>query len=428
MTAAPSAASPPARSLRAKLAIIAALYFAQGFPYGVFSELVPTFLRFRGVGLAEIGFLTAIGVPWSIKFLWAPLVDRLGTRKRWILAMQLLLAADFAVLALSDVAAVGGGGRALLFVGGVLLALTVLSATQDIAIDAYAIELLEEREYGVGNGVKTTAYRLALITSSGLLVALAAVVPWSGVFAAAAVLMALLVVVTATVPSPPVERARSRSWGEEMRIAVVDPFRAFLAIPGAVPVLVFVLAFKAGDFALLPMSRPFWIDAGFGPGDIGVAVGTVGVVANIAGALLGGGLTTRLGIFRALWMLGLAQAASNLAYYGAALAAPSHPLLYGVVVVEQFTGGLGTAAFLACLMALCERRYAATQYALLSALFDVGRRLVFAQSGVAAEQLGYPTYFLLTFVLAFPAFVLLPWVRRALAAREARTVTAAAAG
>jgi PAT family beta-lactamase induction signal transducer AmpG len=409
----------PARSLRGKLAIIAALYFAQGFPYGVFAELVPTFLRFRGVGLAEIGLLTAIGIPWSIKFLWAPLVDRVATRKRWILATQLLLVGILALLALTDAAALHAGGQALLFVGGVLLALSVLSATQDIAIDAYSIELLETREYGVGNGVKATAYRLALIASSGLLVALAAVMPWSGVFLVAAAIMAGLVCVTMFVPSPRVERAIGRSWAEEMRIAVVDPFRAFLAIPGALPVLVFVLAFKAGDFALQPMARPFWIDAGFGPADIGVAVGTVGLIANIAGALLGGALTTRLGIFRALWMLGLAQAASNLAYYVAALVGASQPVLYGAVVIEQFTGGLGTAAFLACLMALCERRYAATQYALLSALFDLGRRLVFAQSGVATEHLGYATYFLLTFALAFPAFALLPWVKRALAAREA---------
>jgi PAT family beta-lactamase induction signal transducer AmpG len=420
-----SAAPAVARPLRAKLAIIAALYFAQGFPYGVVNELVPTFLRFRGVGLAEIGFVTAIGLPWSIKFLWAPLVDRIGTRKRWILAMQLLLAGAMLPLALSDAAPLQGGREALLFVGVVLLVLSVLSATQDIAIDAYAIELLEPREYGISNGVKATSYRVALIASSGFLVALAALIPWSGVFLVAAAIMAALVGVTAFVPSPRVERATGRSWTEEMRIAVVDPFRAFLAIPGALPVLVFVLAFKAGDFALQPMARPFWIDAGFGPGDIGLAVGTVGIVANIAGALLGGALTTRLGIFRALWMLGLAQAASNLAYYLAALVGASTPVLYGTVVVEQFTGGLGTAAFLACLMALCERRYAATQYALLSALFDLGRRLVFAQSGVATEHLGYPTYFLLTFALAFPAFALLPWVKRALAAREAAPARAA---
>lgn len=422
-----SAPSPAARPLRTKLAIIAALYFAQGFPYGVFSELVPTFLRFRGVGLAEIGFLTAIGLPWSIKFLWAPLVDRIGTRKRWILGTQLLLTAVMVALALSDMSTLATSSRALLLLGGILLALTIISATQDIAIDAYSIELLDTREYGVGNGIKATAYRVALITSSGLLVVLARYIPWSGVFAAAAVLMGLLVGVTTFVPSPHVQRERARSWAEEMRIAVVDPFRAFLALPGALPVLTFVVVFKFGDFALQPMSRPFWIDAGYGPADIGFAVGTVGFAAAIGGALLGGALTTRWGIFRALWVLGLAQALSNLAYYGAALFGTSQPVLYGTVVVEQFTGGLGTAAFLACLMALCERRYAATQYALLSALFDVGRRLVFAQSGVATEHLGYATYFLLTFLLAFPAFALLPWVRRALAAREATTKDARSA-
>jgi PAT family beta-lactamase induction signal transducer AmpG len=181
--------------------------------------------------------------------------------------------------------------------------------------------------------------------------------------------------------------------------------------------MLFVLTFKLGDMALGPMVRPFWVDQHFTPVQIGAVPGTLGVVTTILGALLGGGLTARWGIFRALWTLGIAQAASNLVYAAAAALPPSTPLMYTASIVESFCGGLGTAPFLAFLMSICDKAHAATQYALLSALFGLTRVVAGALSGWATERVGYAAYFAVTFFLAWPALILLPWVRRWTSAR-----------
>jgi PAT family beta-lactamase induction signal transducer AmpG len=192
---------------------------------------------------------------------------------------------------------------------------------------------------------------------------------------------------------------------------ILEPLRQFARVPGFAYVVLFVLTFKLGDMALGPMVRPFWVDRHFTPVQIGAIPGTLGVIATIAGALAGGHLTGRWGAFRALWILGIAQAASNLVYAAAAALPPSTPLMYAASVVESFCGGLGTAPFLAFLMSICDKAHAATQYALLSALFGLTRVLSGALSGWATESLGYTVYFTLTFVLAWPALLLLPRVR-----------------
>ena len=176
------------------------------------------------------------------------------------------------------------------------------------------------------------------------------------------------------------------------------------------------MLFKLDISAMEPMTRPFWVDRGFTLEEIGAILTTGRIIATVSGAVLGGILTTRWGIFRALWVLGMVQALSSLGYAGAAAAAPSKPLMTGVALFENFAAGLGTAAFIAFLMSVCERRYAATQYAVLSALLALTRTLAGAASGSLAERLGYAHYFLLTFALGLPAFGLLPWLRRS--ARE----------
>ena len=410
---APSAAGPN-RPLRTKLAIVALLYFSQGLPFGVFDQLVPTFLRFEGVALADITEIVArLGLAWTLKFLWAPLVDQIGSRKAWIVGAQLLLAASLGAIAMVDVASVGP------IVWLALAALTFLSATQDIAIDAYSIELLSEREYGAANGIRVTAYRVALIAAGGFLVILAGRTGWQPVFWVAAAIMLALAAATAMLPAVQrPARAANAEEGALLERTFWRPLRTLAALPAFAATLVFALTFKAGDFALLVVTRPFWVDSGYSPEAIGFVLTTLGMIATIVGALVGGMLTTRWGIFRALWILGLVQALSNLAYWWAAVGGATRPLMYGAAAVEQFTNGLGTAAFLAFLMALCDRRYAATQYALLSALYGLGRSLVMDQAGRVTELLGYAPYFLVTFAAALPAFALLPWVRRTLQARH----------
>jgi len=391
-----------------KLFWVAVLYFAEGFPFGVINDALPVYLRVHGLRLADIGLLSLVGLPWTLKFLWAPAVDLWGHRRTWVLACQgSLVPGLLAVLCLDPT-------RVSLTLWVVLLALAFASATQDIAIDAYTIELLDRSEMGPANGVRVTAYRVALIAAGGAFLAAAGLLGWPAAFVGAAIIMGMSLLVCRWLPHPPPVGGPGTApppGSSVFERAVVIPLRAFFDRPGFVVVMLFTLTFKLGDMALGPMVRPFWVDRHFSPLQIGAVVGTLGVVSTILGALLGGSLTARWGMFRALWVLGLGQAGSNLIYAAAAALPPSTPLMYAASVIESFCGGLGTAPFLAFLMAICDKRHAATQYAVLSALFGLTRVLAGAVSGWAAERLGYAPYFALTFFLAGPALLLLPWMR-----------------
>jgi len=392
-----------------KLTWVAILYFAEGFPFGIVNDALPIFFRIHGIRLADIGLLSLVGLPWTLKFFWAPAVDLWGRRRTWVVGCQIFL-----VLGLLAVLAVDPS-RVSAILWAVVLGLAFFSATQDIAIDAYTIELLDEREMGPANGVRVTAYRVALIAAGGLFVAAAGLIGWPAAFVGAAAVMALSCLLSSRLPHArpdPVTPVPATPTRGTLERAIWTPLQQFFGYPGFVSVMLFVLTFKLGDMALGPMVRPFWVDRHFTPFQIGAVPGTLGVVSTILGALLGGGLTARWGIFRALWVLGIAQAASNLVYAAAAALPPSMPLMYAASIVESFCGGLGTAPFLAFLMSICDKAHAATQYALLSALFGLTRVMAGAVSGWVTEEIGYAAYFTLTFFLAWPALALLPWVRR----------------
>ena len=393
---------------RTKLMWVALLYFAEGLPFGLLFDAFPVYFRLHGMSLTEIGLLSVVGLPWTLKFLWAPLVDIAGSRRSWIVTCQGLLALDLGLLLFLDPTASGS----LAWAG--LIGLAILAATQDIAIDAYTIELLDQTEMGPANGLRVSTYRVALIVAGGVFVGAAGLVGWQPAFLTAAVLLALLALVSSQMPRPaqePQGRPVTQSWSSALTHGFLNPLTSLWRRPGVGAVLLFVLLFKLGDMALGPMARPFWVDREFTPLQIGLIPGTVGVVSTILGALLGGRLTKQWGLFRALWVLGIAQAGSNLFYAVTAALPRSELLMYCASIVESFCGGLGTAPFLAFLMSICDKRQAATQYALLSALFGLGRSLSGAFSGVLTQSVGYTTYFTLTFFLAWPAFVLLPWVR-----------------
>ncbi len=406
-------------STTTKLTWVAILYFAEGFPFGIVNDAFPVFLRIHGVRLAEIGLFSLVGLPWTLKFLWAPAVDLWGQRRVWVTGCQILLTLGLLATLTVDPSRVSG------ILWTVVLGLAIFSATQDIAIDAYTIELLDEKEMGPANGVRVTAYRVALIAAGGLFVALAGTVGWPIAFLGAAAIMGLCSLLSARLPRAihqPAGGGTASNAGSprasSLEQAVWTPLRQFFRYPGFLAVMLFVLTFKLGDMALGPMVRPFWVDRLFSPVQIGAVPGTLGVIGTILGALLGGALTARWGIFRALWVLGIFQAASNLGYATVAALPPSTPLMYLASLVESFCGGLGTAPFLAFLMSICDKAHAATQYALLSALFGLTRVVAGTVSGWATEELGYATYFFLTFFLAWPALLLLPWVWRWTAARE----------
>ena len=390
---------------RAKLFWVGVLYFAEGFPFGLLIDTFPVYFRIHGVSLAQIGLLNVVGLAWMLKWIWAPAVDLWGQYRTWIVWCQAALALGLLGVLFLDPSHIGVSWWTL------LLVLALLSATQDIAIDAYTITLLDKHELGSGNGVRVTAYRVALIVAGGLFVALGGLIGWIRTLIIAAAVLALSALLCRRSPLAFPRGDLVEPRPSRLAQAVIAPLRHFLLRPGFAGVALFILTFKLGDMALGPMIKPFWVDRGFTPVEIGIVPGTVGAVSTIAGALLGGLLTERWGIFRALWVLGVFQAGSNLVYAGAAAIPPSAPLMYTASLVESFCGGLGTSPFLAFLMSLCSRSNPATQYALLSAMFGLTRVVAGGFSGFAAEQFGYASYFALTCVLAMPAFALLPWVK-----------------
>ena len=394
-------------TLQKKLFWIAVLYFAEGFPFGILYDFLPVYFREHSISLREIGLMSLIGLPWTLKFFWAPAIDLWGQRRHWMVGSQIGIILAMMAIPLFDPT------RIDLTLWLLLLCIPLLSATQDIAIDAYSIELMEQREMGRANGVRIAAYRLALMAMGGLLV-IAGWMGWHAAFVIAAVFMILSVLIcsraadrlTGRVKAPNESSIKTRvievTWGA---------LKQFYSRPGFLFVMLFILLFKLGDMAMGPMIKPFWVDRSFTLAQIGMVSVTIGVVMTTIGALLGGFLTDRWGIFHALWILGLAQAFSNLFYAFAASMPTSVPFIYTASIVESFSGGLGTGPFLAFLMSICDKRHAATQFALLSALFGLTRVVSGAFSGFAAEQMGYASYFIVTFFLAFPAFILLPWVK-----------------
>lgn len=393
---------------RTKLFWVAILYFAEGFPFGLIIDTFPVYLRFQGISLTSIGLLSLVGLPWTLKFIWAPVVDLWGRRKTWFVGCQILMSLVLLGTFYLDTSSIAP----LLWL---LLIMASLSATQDIAIDAYTIELLDDKEMGPANGIRVMTYRIALIGAGGLLIAMAGLVGWKAAFISATFLLAIVSFTCSKAPLVARHREQvdpAHGWKYRITEGVWYPLRSlFNKRSGFISVMLFILIFKLGDMAIGPMVKPFWVDRKFTPLQIGMIPGTIGVVSTVLGALLGGGLTSRWGIFRALWILGIAQAASNLVYAAAATLPPSQWLMYAASVVESFCGGLGTAPFLAFMMHICEKKYAATQYALLSALFGLTRSVSGAISGAATEHLGYAAYFILTFFLSGPAFLLLGRIR-----------------
>ncbi len=351
------------------------------------------------MSLAGIGLATGASAPWVLKFLWAPLVDRVGSRRAWIRACLVLLALATAMLAGADPTHHG------VRLGALLLLYVTLSATQDIAIDAYTIETTSGRELGVANSVRIGAYRAASFVSSALLVWVAARQGWPGAFLAGAGITAVLAAGSIVLPDT--------GRGSQHAQALAEPVTALLRRPGIWAVLLFALLFKLDISAMDPMTKPFWVARGLSLDQI-AALTTGRLLATLAGAALGGILATRTGIFRALWTMGLVQLLSSLGYAFAASVPTDPGLITAAALFENFAAGLGTAAFLAFLMSVCERRYAATQFALLSAIYALSRWAVGLGSGILAERLGFAHYFLLTFALGVPAYALLPWVRHAM--------------
>jgi len=391
-------------STRTKYCVVALLYFSEGLPFGIINNLLSVYFRVKKISLEEIGLLSLLGLAWSLKILWAPLVDRFGRRYFWVLPAQLFLALFSAGLALLD--PVSQKALFWLALAGICLA----SATQDIAADAYTIDILEEKELGPANGIRSAAYRVALITSGGFLVMLSEAMGWSLAFIAAGIILAVLALAVASLPAfhgrRPAVSASLPLWEQ-----YVGPIRKLFLKPHFGVAVIFILLFKVGEAMLVAMANPFWIDRGFTPGEIGLVVGTLGTLASIVGALSGGSLTARWGIRKALWILGAVQATASLGYTFASLPLAPRSSIYFAALLESLAIGLATAAFLSFLMKLCDKKFSATHYAFLTILFGLGRSLAGAAGGYSASFLGYPLFFFMTFLIGLAPLPLILCLR-----------------
>jgi PAT family beta-lactamase induction signal transducer AmpG len=389
-------------SLRWKLILVSLLYFAEGFPFGIIEKTLSVYFSQPQLhwSRVDLGLLSLALLPYALKFFWAPAVDFLGTRRLWIAACQVLMAAFLCLFMVLNPAE----PRILLWICIFLVA--TLSATQDIAIDAYSIEMLKTSEMGLANGFRYAAYRIAMQVSGGLLVAMSDWIGWELTFFISASVLGFCSIVSLRLP--PIEIQRPAFSLKTLGTPISD----LLKRPMVIQVGLFILLYKLGDMSMIPMVIPFQRESGLSATEIGLITGSVGIGFSIAGSLAGGVFMARFGIFHGLWFLGVWQAVSNLGYACVAAYPVGHLGIYVASAIESFCGGLGTSAFLAFLMSICEKRFSATQYAVLSAIFRVTGIMAGATSGWVTESVGFAQYFLLTFFLSLPALALVGYARK----------------
>jgi PAT family beta-lactamase induction signal transducer AmpG len=397
-----------------RIAVVTLLGFASGLPLALTSGTLQAWLTVEGVNIKTIAWFSWIGLPYLLKFLWSPAMDRfvpplLGRRRGWMVIAQLGLALGIAGMAL------GSPGESLWFIGAMALWVAFASASQDIVIDAYRTDLLPQHERGMGAAVSVLGYRIAMLASGAGALILADQIGWKATYLAMAALMAATMIVTLLAPEPEAPAHAPRTLGE----AVVAPLKDLLSRPGAWSLLALIMLYKFGDALAGTLTTAFLIrGVGFTPTDVGVVNKGLGLAALLGGALLGGVLLAKLSLVRAMLLFGALQAISNLSFAWLAWAGKSYPLLVFTVAFENLASGMGTAAFVAFVMALCHRSFSATQYALLSALASLGRILFGPLTGTLVESMGWANFFVLTFVAALPGLVVVWLMRREISAVE----------
>jgi PAT family beta-lactamase induction signal transducer AmpG len=395
---------------------------ASGLPLPLTTSTLSYWLSKAGVDKTTIGLFALVGLPYSLKFLWSPALDhvripglarRLGQRRSWALVAQLALVASIAALGATDPA------QAPWATARLALAIAFLSATQDIAIDAYRIEVLADPEQGAGAAATQTGYRIGLLIAAAGALALSDFAPWSVVFAALAAVMGVGVASVLLGPAPPpLARApRDASWSALLERALVAPLRDFSLRPMWGAILAFAMLYKFGDAVAGVMAMKFYHDLGFSGVEIASVTKVLGLAASVAGVLVGGVLVAQLGVFRALALGGLLQVPSLLLF---ALAAHLGHDLGGLTLAvgaDSFSAGLAGAALVAYLSSLCRGAFTATQYALLTSLMAAGRTGLASGSGWLAARLDWASFFSAAALLAGPGLLLLLWIWRSTRAR-----------
>jgi PAT family beta-lactamase induction signal transducer AmpG len=402
---------------------IALMGFSSGLPFALAGATLSWWLARTGIDKTSIGLFALVALPYSLKFLWAPLFDhlsapapfrRLGRRRGWILIIQLALVAAILLLGQSE-------PRSDLVLTGLLaLAVAFFSASQDIVVDAYRIDVLEEAEQGAGAASTQTGWRIAFYWVAGAgAQALSDFVDWNVIYTVMAGCMGIGIVGTLIAHEPARSGEPDAVPGAPLRAYVIEPFRDFTTRPGWAVILLFALLYKYGDAISGIMTNPFFVELGFTGVEVAQVAKFFGFFATIAGMALGGLLVARLGSFTSLLIGGLAQAATNLLFAVQAYLGHDLGMLYVAIGADNFTGGIGSAAFVAYLSALCSARFTATQYALLTSFMAFGRTVLSSGAGWFADQVDWITFFTATAALALPGLLLLfllrtryPWAEQ----------------
>jgi PAT family beta-lactamase induction signal transducer AmpG len=386
-----------------RTASVVLLSFASGMPLGLVWIAIPDWMRSIGVDIRVVGLITLAQAPWTFKFLWSPLMDRFspgfwGRRRGWIALAQVAL-----FVATLGLAGVGSDPEAAWVAGALALAIAFASATQDIAYDAYTVDVLRREEQGVAAGAKIAAYRGGMYIAGGLAITFAAFYSWRFTAIVLALLYLPMLLITWKAPEPEIDVVPPKT----MKEAVWYPFLGFLSRHRALEILAFVFTYKFADNLAQGLLRPFLVDMGYTAVDRGVALTTIALFALVGGALLGGMLTTAWGLGHALWIFGFLQIFSNVGYVLVAETGVNRPLMYGAMGFETFTQGLATGAFMALLLRMTQKRFSATQFALFSSMFGIPRLFGGPLAGFMVYGLGWTNFFWLTMAFGIPGLILL---------------------
>ncbi len=382
--------------------------FACGLPLLLTSTVLQAWMKKEGVDLTLIGLMALVGLPYTLKFLWAPFFDRftlfsLGRRRGWLLPAQIALALSIAGLGFASPAK-----NPVIMVFAAIL-VTFFSASQDIVVDAYRREDLADEELGLGSSFYINGYRVGMLLASGGGLILADRLPFSMVYLIMAFCMLPAIITTLLTPEPVISEGTPKT----LREAIAGPLMEYFSRENAVLILTFILLYKIGDTMASAITTPFYLDIGFSMTEIGTVVKIFGFLATIAGSLIGGVLMLRIGINRSLWIFGFLQAISTAGFALLAHIGYSVPVLSGVIAFENLTSGMGTAAYAAFMGSITNKKFTATQYALLSSLMGVPRVLASAPTGFLAKHMGWESFFIFCVFIAIPGMLLLlkfaPW-------------------
>ena len=415
--AAPAATKPRLREILAtpKMLLLFGLGAASGFPNQITESAVQAWLKDAHISNAQIGVFTYVSIPYLLKPLWAPLLDRyslpgLGRRRGWIMAAQVLLCATMALLAFQDPSV------SLFAFTACAATIVFLSATQDIVIDAYRADVASPEERGPAATASTIGYRAASYVAAAVALVLADPLGWRAAMLVVAALMGGLLLVTLRAPEPERRGPPPSSFAE----SVIAPLQVLLARPGVRGLLLVVLIFKLGDAFSLKLFTPFMMDVGFSKQEIGVVIKVLWVGASVAGSVIGGIWMIRLGLLGAMLTFGVMQALSNLAYFALAVIGKNHAVMYAAVIIEHLTHAMGNIAVVALMMSLCDARFSAFQYALMTVLSALPRYGLGGPAGWVAQNWGWPNYYVVSFVLGMPGLMLVWLLRERIRALDVR--------